>query len=182
MLYGTLTTPPWPEAVRDMPERGFKKRLDDLFHGTLYNTVFYGSYPQGPELPRFTGLGYPPATGGTRYIGTRSKLFPYSLQVGVYPKLTDMLHGNPVNTRSSFALIGGNCSPGTAQVAAIGNPVPQLTVLPFGVLPTPLIEFSLHVEQPGLISLCICVHRFLRHRKPIDLLSPFALWTALSVL
>ena len=99
-----------------------------LFHCTLYNTVFYGSDPQGPELPRFTGLGYPPATGGTRYIA-RSKLLPYSLQVGVYPKLTDMLHGNPVDTRRSFAFIGSNRSPGTAQVAAINNPIPQLTVL-----------------------------------------------------
>ena len=129
MLYCSLTTPPWPEAIRYLPEPGFKERLDDLFHGTLYNTVFYGNDPQGSELPRFTELGYPSATGGTRCIGARSKLLPYSLQVGVYPKLTDMLHGNPVDTRRSFALVCGNRPPGTPQVAGIGNPAPQFAVL-----------------------------------------------------
>ena len=64
MLQSPVTTPPGPEAIGDMPERGFKERLDDLFYCTLYNTVFYGKYPKGPELPRFTSLGYPPRREG----------------------------------------------------------------------------------------------------------------------
>jgi hypothetical protein len=66
-----------------------------------------------------------------------------------------MLHGHPVDARCSLALIGGNGSPGTPQIADIGTPIPQIAVLSFGATPTPLIELSLHAEEPDLVGLYI---------------------------
>ena len=130
MFQRSVATPSGPEAIRHMPERGFKERLDDLLHGTLYNTVFYGRHTEGPELPRFAGLGYPALSAreiGT--IGTRPQFLPHALKICVFSLRTDMLDGNPVDARRSLALVCGNGPPGTPQVAAVGNPTPQLAVL-----------------------------------------------------
>jgi hypothetical protein len=66
-----------------------------------------------------------------------------------------MRHGYPVNAGRSFALICGNGSPGAPQIADIGTPIPQIAVRSFGVTPTPLIELSLHAEEPDLVGLYI---------------------------
>ena len=101
---------------------------------------------EGPELPQLAGLGYQLSSGWARHIDTLPQFLPQSFEILGFPKLPDMLDGDPVDARRSLALVCGNRSPSTPQVAAIGNPAPQLTVLPFGILPTPLIEFSLHAE------------------------------------
>jgi hypothetical protein len=146
VLQCSVTIPSRPEAIRDMPKRGFKERLDDLLYGARNHTVLHGWHPEGPELPRFTRLGYPHSASGTWYIGARTKLSSQTLQECGFPLPMNALDGDPVDTRRSFALICGNRSPGTPQIAAIGNPTPQLAILPFGIFPTPLIESSLHVE------------------------------------
>jgi hypothetical protein len=129
-----------------MTEYGFKERLDDLLYSTRDHTVFHGWYPEGPEFPRVTRLGYPHPASRTRYIGARTKLSSQTLHECGFPLPVNAFDGNPVDAWRSLALICGNRSPGTPQVAAIGNPSPQLAVLPFRIFPTPLIEFSLHAE------------------------------------
>jgi hypothetical protein len=68
-----------------MPKRGFKERLDDLLYSTRDHTVFHGWHPEGPELPRFTRLGYPHPARGTWYIGARTELFSQTLQECGFP-------------------------------------------------------------------------------------------------
>ena len=127
-------------------EPGFKERLDDLLYGTCDYTVFYGWHPKGSELPRLAALGYPHPSGGRWCIGTILQFLSHSLKICVYTLLVDMLDGDPVDSWCSPALVCGNSQPGAPEVAGIDNPTPQLTVSPFRVLLTPLIEFSLHAE------------------------------------
>src|SRR5271157_4576732 len=129
-----------------MTKRSFKERLDDLLHGTRDHTVFHGWYPEGPELPRFTWLGYPHPASRIWYIRARTQLSPHPLQECSFPLPMNAFDSNPVDPWRSLALVGGNGPPGTLQIAAVGNPTPQFAILPFGIFPTPLIEFSLHVE------------------------------------
>jgi hypothetical protein len=141
-----VTTPPGPEAIRYLPEPGFKERLDDLFYGTGGHTIFYYWHPEGAELPRFTRLGYPLSPCRARYVGARTELLSQTLKECGFPLPLDVLDGDPVDARRSLALPRGNRSPGTPQIAQVDNPTLQLTVLSFRVFPTPLEEFSLHAE------------------------------------
>jgi hypothetical protein len=86
-------------------ERGFKQRLDDLLYGTRDYTVFYDWHPEGPELPRFAGLGYPHPESGARYVGVSTKLLSHALQECGFPSPVNVLDGDPVDPRRSFALI-----------------------------------------------------------------------------
>lgn len=51
--------------------------------------------------------------------------------------------------------------PGVAQYAKVGHPAPHVAPLIAGSRLTPLIEFALNVEYPGLVGLMIRVHRSL---------------------
>ncbi|MGB8842759.1 MAG: hypothetical protein WCC64_17020 [Aliidongia sp.] len=77
------------------------------------------------------------------------------------------------------ALVSGNPSPGYAEVAAINDPVPQVSVSVVGICTAPLIEFALNAEEPSLIGLITRVHGwFLRLRNPIGSLPAFAVYAA----
>jgi hypothetical protein len=86
-------------------EPGFKERLNDLLYGTRDYTVFYGWHSEGPELPRLAGLGYPHSSGGRRCVGTGLQFLSHALKICAYSLRVDMLDGDPVDTRRSFALV-----------------------------------------------------------------------------
>jgi len=83
----------------------FKERLDDLLHGTCDYTVFYGWHPEGSELPRFAGLGYPHSPGGRWCVGISFQFPSRVLKLWVYSLRVDVLDGNPVDARRSLALV-----------------------------------------------------------------------------
>jgi hypothetical protein len=58
----------------------------------------------------------------------------------------------PVNPRGPVALVPGNPPPGTAKIAAIYDPVPQVSVSVVGICTAPLIEFALNAEEPRNVS------------------------------
>ena len=125
MFQRSVTTSPWPEAVGYLPEHGFKERLNDLLHGTLYDAVLHGCYAQGSELPRLAGLGYQLPSGRARHISALPQLLLQRSEILGFPKLPDMRDGDPVDARRSLALVRGNSPPGTPQVAQVGYPTPQ---------------------------------------------------------
>src|SRR5713101_2152002 len=95
------------------------------------------------------------------------------------PVASDASHCHPINARRSLAFVAGDASPGAPQVAQVGDPVPQLTVVVVGVFPTPLVQLPLHVEHPDLIGPLVRVHRpLLRLQKRTVFLSPFAMCAA----
>ena len=105
MFQRSVATPSGPEAIRYLPEPGFKDRLNDLLDGTLYNTVFQGRYRQRPELPRLAGLGYHLSPRRARQLRTLPQFLLDPFEILGFPKLPDMLDGDPVDTRRSLALV-----------------------------------------------------------------------------
>jgi len=135
---------------------------------------------QGAEFPWLARLGDQLPAGWARLVSAIpqvvTEVFNERLLTRRRANVRDRF---PVNPCGPVALVPGNPPPGTAKIAAIYDPVPQVSVSVVGICTAPLIEFALNAEEPSLIGLITRVHGwFLRLRNPIDSLPAFAMYAA----
>jgi hypothetical protein len=180
MLQGAVAPPTGSEPVGDVPEIRLEDRLQKILHRALYDAVTHGRNAQGAEFPWFSRLGDKLPAGWARLVSA----IPQVVTEVFYERLLTRHRANirdrlPVNPGGAASLVPGNPSPGDAEVAAINDPIPQVSVNVVGICTAPLIEFALNAEEPSLISLITRVHGwFLRLRNPIGSLPAFAMYAA----
>jgi len=130
-----------------VPELSFKDRLQDLFDRGLYDAIFDGGDAQGSELPGFASFRDQLSSTWARTVTTFSQFSSKSVKKRRLSFISaDTPHRLPVDTWRAFAFVGGNALPGAPQIAGVGKPSPQLTILLVGMLSTPLVQLPLHAE------------------------------------
>jgi len=116
-----MTSPSWPKAIRDMPESRFQDWFQKLFDRALNDTVGDRRNPQGSELPRFALFWNKLSAARTGTVPPQSKLALKLIQIGRLAQFAaNTPHGLSIDTWRLSALILGNPSPGTSQIADIG--------------------------------------------------------------
>jgi hypothetical protein len=163
-----------------MPETRLEDRLQKILYRALNNAVTHGRYAQGAELPWFARLRDEFPARWVRLIPATAQVVAEVFDKRLLSRRRAYARDRePVDPGGSATLIPGNPSPGAAEIAGIHDPVPQITVAVVGICPTPLVEFALNAEEPGLISLITRVHGwFLRLGKPTGSLPAFAMCAA----
>src|SRR5208282_1739345 len=180
VLQGAVAASSGPKPVRHMPKARLEDRLQDVLDRTLNYAVTHCRDTEGSELPRLTRLGDQLPSRRARFIPAAPQVALDLFQEQVHTHCrADSRYCHPIDPGSSTPLVQSDLSPGAPQVPDIRNPVPHVAVAVFRMSSAPLIEFALHAEEPGFISLIIQVHGwFLRLHNSVGSLPAFAMYTA----
>src|SRR3954451_11574842 len=143
MFQGAMTASAGSEPVGNMPESRLENRLQKVLHRALYNAVTHGRNAQGSEFPGFARLRNEFPAGWTRLIPALPQVVTEVFEERLLSRRRAYAPDcHPVDPSGTAAFVAGNPSPGAAEIAGIGDPVPQVSVTVVRVRPTPLIELA----------------------------------------
>ena len=99
-----------------MPKLRLEDRLQKCLDRALNDAILDRGNAQGPELPRFTGLGDELAPRRTRSVCAGAQFGLKSFEEALLTDpIPDAAHGHPVDPSGTSASVGGYASPGVTQ-------------------------------------------------------------------
>ena len=142
-----------PEAIRGRIKVRLEDGFQDVLERHLHETIGERGNTQRAKFARFAWLGDQPLPDGLGRVGSLFELLAQLFQEATYAAgtLLDLAPGQSVDAWGAAAAVAAKLLPGQHQTAPVTNQIEQIFKHLVGVLPTPTIQFALHVEdEPGI--------------------------------